>query len=58
MDLAIWLRTDSCRKLLLILIQIMDEKGRILIREANRNGGKDNIAIVLIEPFANEVKAC
>ena len=36
----------------------LDEKGRILIREANRNGGKDNIAIVLIEPFANEVKAC
>ena len=36
----------------------LDEKGRILIREANRNGGKDNIAIVLIEPFADEVKAC
>ena len=36
----------------------LEEKGRILIREANRNGGKDNIAIVLIEPFANEVKAC
>ena len=36
----------------------LDEKCRILIREANRNGGKDNIAIVLIEPFANEVKAC
>ena len=36
----------------------LDEKGRILIREANRNGGKDNIAIVLIEPFANEVEEC
>ena len=36
----------------------LEEKGRILISEANRNGGKDNIAIVLIEPFANEVKAC
>ena len=36
----------------------LDEKGRILIREANRNGGKDNIAIVLVEPFADEVKAC
>ena len=35
-----------------------DEKGRILIREANRNGGKDNIAIVLVEPFTDEVKAC
>ncbi|MBQ1311699.1 MAG: Stp1/IreP family PP2C-type Ser/Thr phosphatase [Blautia sp.] len=36
----------------------ISEKGRTLIREANRNGGKDNIAIVLIEPFANEVEAC
>lgn len=36
----------------------LSEKGRTLIREANRNGGKDNIAIVLIEPFANEVEAC
>ena len=34
------------------------ERGQALISEANRNGGKDNIAIVLIEPFANEVKKC
>ena len=36
----------------------LQERGQALISEANRNGGKDNIAIVLIEPFANEVKAC
>ena len=36
----------------------LEEKGKILISEANRNGGKDNIAIVLIEPFANEVEEC
>lgn len=36
----------------------LEERGRILISEANRNGGKDNIAIVLIEPFANEVERC
>ena len=34
------------------------EKGEALIREANANGGKDNIAIILIEPFTNEVEKC
>lgn len=34
------------------------EKGKTLIREANLNGGKDNIAIILIEPFTNEVEKC
>lgn len=34
------------------------EKGEALVREANLNGGKDNIAIVLIEPFTNEVEKC
>lgn len=33
-------------------------KGKTLVQEANRNGGKDNIAIVLIEPFTNEVETC
>ena len=36
----------------------LQERGQALISEANRNGGKYNIAIVLIEPFANEVKKC
>ncbi len=36
----------------------LEEKGKILISEANRNGGKDNIAVVLIEPIANEVETC
>ena len=36
----------------------LEEKGRTLVREANSNGGKDNIAIILIEPFASEVEAC
>lgn len=29
-----------------------------LIKAANDNGGKDNIAIIIIEPFADEVKEC
>ena len=33
-------------------------KGNTLIQEANNNGGKDNIAILLIEPFTNEVETC
>ena len=30
-------------------------KAEALVTAANRNGGKDNITVVLIEPFANEV---
>lgn len=33
-------------------------KGTTLVQEANQNGGKDNIAIILIEPFTNEVETC
>lgn len=36
----------------------LPEKGERLLREANRNGGKDNIAVILVEPFANEVDKC
>lgn len=36
----------------------IDQKGNALLREANQKGGKDNIAIVLVEPFTNEVKTC
>ncbi len=31
------------------------EKAEALVTTANNNGGKDNIAVILIEPFANEV---
>ena len=34
------------------VVQIVEE----LIRMANHNGGKDNIAVVIIEPFADEVR--
>jgi protein phosphatase len=28
-----------------------DEKARILVNEANRNGGRDNITVILIDPY-------
>ena len=31
------------------------EKAQKLVVAANNNGGKDNIAVILIEPFADEV---
>ena len=31
------------------------EAGRTLIDRANENGGKDNIGVVLAQPFSNEV---
>lgn len=34
------------------------EKAEKLIETANENGGKDNITVVLIEPFSDEVKEC
>lgn len=36
----------------------VEEKGDTLLKLANENGGKDNIAVVLIEPFTEEVIKC
>lgn len=34
------------------------EKAEKLVDTANQNGGKDNITVIVIEPFGNEVKKC
>lgn len=34
------------------------EKAEKLVETANHNGGRDNITVVVIEPFSNEVKEC
>lgn len=36
----------------------LQKKGEKLIELANENGGRDNIAVILIEPFTSEVKVC
>lgn len=36
----------------------IQEKGETLLGLANEHGGKDNIAVVLIEPFTEEVRKC
>ena len=48
----------SMEEIILKKDQDLTKKGEILVREANMNGGKDNIAIVLVEPFTNEVEKC
>lgn len=35
-----------------------EEKAQALIDLANANGGRDNIAVIVVEPFTNEVKEC
>ena len=32
------------------------EKAEVLVATANNNGGKDNIAVVLVKPFEDEVE--
>ncbi|HIU77449.1 MAG TPA: Stp1/IreP family PP2C-type Ser/Thr phosphatase [Candidatus Pelethocola excrementipullorum] len=40
-------------------IQIQEgNKARKLIDMANANGGKDNITVIIVEPFTNEVREC
>ncbi len=36
----------------------IEERALLLVREANDHGGKDNIAVIIIEPDTNEVKKC
>lgn len=40
-------------------VQIQEgNKARRLIDMANANGGKDNITVIIVEPFTNEVREC
>ena len=35
--------------------RLIVEMAEELVKAANENGGKDNISVILIEPFADEV---
>ena len=36
----------------------LEERAKLLVSTANRNGGRDNITVMILEPFSYEVKAC
>jgi protein phosphatase len=36
----------------------LSEAGKTLVSEANKNGGSDNITVVLVKPDLDEVKEC
>ena len=38
--------------------ETLEEKAEILVRTANTNGGRDNITVMIIRPFFDEVKEC
>ena len=38
--------------------EALEEKAEILVRTANANGGRDNITVMIIKPFFEEVKEC
>ena len=38
--------------------ETLEEKAEILVKTANANGGRDNITVMIIKPFFEEVKEC
>ena len=38
--------------------ETLEEKAEILVRTENTNGGRDNITVMIIKPFFDEVKEC
>ncbi len=49
---------DDAIKSIILGQRDIAEKAEKLVETANRNGGKDNITVVVIEPFSDEVKRC
>ena len=49
---------NKLEEIILDQTEELPKKGEKLLKEANQNGGKDNIAVILVEPFTNEVEKC
>ena len=52
------LGVSRMRSILLNEVLTLEQKAETLVENANRNGGEDNISVILIDPFASEVNKC
>lgn len=50
--------TDEDIRQVILTSETLEEAGRRLVSMANDNGGRDNIAVVLVEPETKEVEVC
>lgn len=50
--------TDERMHQIILLSNDAEETARTLVNEANKNGGQDNITVLIIKPYFNEVKEC
>ena len=48
---------DRIRELLLTE-ESAQQRAESLVQAANQKGGRDNITVIVVEPFSSEVKAC
>lgn len=49
---------DETMQEILVSSDDIEETAENLVALANENGGRDNISVIIIEPFTNEVKEC
>ena len=49
---------DEDIRQVILTSEMLEEAGRRLVSMANDNGGRDNIAVVLVEPETKEVEVC
>ena len=49
---------DEDIRQVILTSETLEEAGRRLVSMANDNGGRDNIAVVLVEPETKEVEVC